>query len=110
MHPRPLFGEHKLAAREIPARFRKQDRDLKGNGDVAIEVRTPPGCVIHYCPAVEAVPAPGLHLATIVLAERSARRHCAKLAFIGRGVARSVEIARIASCGNGKATYDNGLT
>ena len=43
----PLFGEHKLAACEIPARLRKQDRDLKGKGDVAINQlqRCPPNWV-----------------------------------------------------------------
>src|SRR6185295_10235371 len=38
LHARPLFGEHELAAREVPARFRQQDRHLQRERQLAIEI------------------------------------------------------------------------
>jgi len=38
LHARALLGEHKLAAGEIRARVRQQDRDLKRERQFAVEV------------------------------------------------------------------------
>ncbi len=38
LHPRPLLGQHELAAGEIAPWFRQQDRDLQRKHVLAIEV------------------------------------------------------------------------
>jgi hypothetical protein len=38
LYARPLLGQHEFTAREVPARFREQDRDLQREDVLAVEV------------------------------------------------------------------------